>query len=106
MTAHLFTSTAPLLKPVKSLKISKVIYRVIRTVDEVNFFVCCYSSFLSYSNAAIKTTKQEPALCTGAPVVGLSIPITDRVTAIILIHIDKPMLNLIVLTVALDTLFK
>lgn len=65
-----------------------------------------YSNFLSYSSAAISTTKQEPALCTRAPVVGFSTPRTDRVTARKLMHMDSEMLNLMVLTVALDSRFR
>ena len=65
-----------------------------------------YSNFLSYSRAAIRTTKQEPALCTNAPVVGFSTPMTDKVTASRLMHIDSPILNLMVLTVALDSCFR
>ena len=50
------------------------------------------SNFLSYSSAAISTTKQDPALCTSAPVTGVSI--------------SRRMLNFIVFTVALDSLFR
>lgn len=55
-----------------------------------------YSNLRSYKSAAMSTTKQEPALCTKAPVVGVNNPRTDKVTAIKLIHIDKAILNLIV----------
>lgn len=65
-----------------------------------------YSNFRSYSSAAISTTKQEPALCTKAPVVGLSRPRTDSVTAKKLIHMDSVILALMVLTVALDSRFR
>lgn len=65
-----------------------------------------YSNFLSYSRAAIRTTKQEPALCTSAPVVGFKTPLTDSATARRLMHMDRPILNLMVLTVALDSRFR
>jgi len=70
------------------------------------YYLLCYSNFLSYKSAAINTTKQEPALWTSAPVVGVSMPKTESVTAIILIHIDKVILNLIVLTVAFENRFR
>lgn len=63
-------------------------------------------NFLSYKSAAISTTNTEPALCTNAPVVGFSSPNTERMMATKLIAIDKAMLNLIVLTVASDSLFR
>lgn len=66
----------------------------------------CYSSFLSYRRAAISTTRHEPALWTSAPVVGVNMPATERNTAAKLMHIDKVMLNLIVLTVAFASRFR
>lgn len=58
------------------------------------------------SSAAISITKQEPALCTSAPVAGVSTFRRDSAIATKLMHIDRVMLTLIVLTVALDSRFK
>ena len=60
-----------------------------------------HSNFRSYSNAAISTTKHDPALCTKAPVVGFSLPRTESVTARKLMHMESVMLSLMVLIVAL-----
>ena len=65
-----------------------------------------YVNFLSYSSAAISTTKQEPALCTSAPVTGVSSSNRERTIATKLMHIDRVMLNLMVFTVALDSRFR
>ena len=65
-----------------------------------------YLNFLSYNNAATRTTKQEPALCTSAPVVGFKTPLTERKTATKLMTIDSVMLALMVFTVALDSRFR
>ena len=54
----------------------------------------------------MSTTKQDPALCTKAPVVGVNNSMIERITAATLMHIDKVILNLIVVTVALDNFFK
>ena len=48
-----------------------------------------HSNFLSYSSAAISTTKQEPALCTSAPVVGVNTSMSDSTIATKLMHIDS-----------------
>ena len=45
-------------------------------------------------------TRQEPALCTSAPTVGVKSPKTESVTATKLMHIESVMVHLIVLTVA------
>ena len=65
-----------------------------------------YSNFLSYSSAAIRTTKQEPALCTSAPVTGVSSSNRESTIATKLMHIDRVILNLIVFIVALDSRFR
>lgn len=65
-----------------------------------------YSNFLSYKSAAINTTRQEPQLCTNAPVVGVSSPKSDSVIATKLIKRDSEILNLIVFTQAFDNRFK
>lgn len=65
-----------------------------------------HSNFRSYSSAAIRTTKQDPALCTSAPVVGVSSPSTERVTATKLMHMDSVMLVRIVFTVAFERRFR
>ena len=65
-----------------------------------------YSNFLSYSSAAINTTKQEPALCTSAPVTGVSSSNRESTIATKLMHMDRVMLNLMVFTVALESRFR
>ncbi len=59
-----------------------------------------YSNFRSYKSAAINTTRQEPQLCTNAPVVGVSNPKSDNAIATKLMQSDKEILNLIVFIVA------
>ena len=54
------------------------------------------SNFLSYSNAALRTTRQLPALCTIAPVTGFNNPSTLHTIATALMHMDNAILNLIV----------
>ena len=65
-----------------------------------------YSNFRSYKSAATSTTRQEPQLCTNAPVVGVSNPKSDNAIATKLMQSDKEILNLIVLTQELDNHFK
>ena len=65
-----------------------------------------HSNFRSYSSAAISTTRQEPPLCTSAPVTGVSNSSRESMIAAKLMHTDSAMLNLMVLTVALDSRFR
>ena len=65
-----------------------------------------HSNFRSYSSAAMSTTKQEPALCTKAPVVGLSSPNREQTMAAALMHMERAMLSLMVLTVAFESRFR
>lgn len=50
----------------------------------------------------MRTTKQDPTLCTNAPVVGVKTSSNERIIAIQLMTIDKAILNFIVLIVASD----
>lgn len=67
---------------------------------------CVYSNLRSYRSAAINTTKHEPALCTSAPVVGVSTCMSESTIAAKLMHMESVMLALIVRTVALDSRFR
>ena len=62
-----------------------------------------YSNFRSYSTAAMSTTRQEPALCTRAPVVGVRTSSRDSAMARKLMAMDRAMLHRMVFTVALDS---
>ncbi len=65
-----------------------------------------YRYFRSYSRAARRTTKQEPALWTSAPVVGVSTPSTERRMAAKLMHMERVMAPRIVRTVVTDSHFR
>lgn len=54
----------------------------------------------------MSTTKQEPALCTSAPVVGFRTPSTDRVTAMKFMHMEIVIAVLMVFLAATDKRFR
>ena len=64
------------------------------------YFSAFSTNFLSYSSAALSTTRTEPTLWTIAPVIGVSRPSEESRIATALIVIESEMLNFIVRIVA------